>query len=118
MIKEEDRLSISVRMIDNETHIVPRGFFYKLPDGNIVKTPYFKGRYQRLQFCFSLNRTYSFVDFYIGLNYSEIGNENNFLHINPQFVRSNKGETDKLRSDYNGSIDFLESIDKDIPKGI
>lgn len=42
-IKEEDRLAITVRMIDNEGHIVPRGFFYKLPDGNIVKTPYFKG---------------------------------------------------------------------------
>lgn len=30
-------------MIDNECHIVPRGFFYKLPDNNVVKAPYFKG---------------------------------------------------------------------------
>lgn len=43
MIKEEDRLAITVKMIDNESHIVPRGFFYKLPDGNIIKAPYFKG---------------------------------------------------------------------------
>lgn len=43
VIKEENRLSISVNMIDNESHIVPRGFFYRLPDGNVVKAPYFKG---------------------------------------------------------------------------
>lgn len=48
-IKEEDRLAITVRLIDNEGHIVPRGYFYKLPDGNIVKTPYFKGT-MRIQF--------------------------------------------------------------------
>lgn len=43
MIKEEDRLAITVKVIDNESHIVPRGFYYKLPDENIVKAPYFKG---------------------------------------------------------------------------
>lgn len=52
----------------------------------------------------------------IGLDYSEIGNEKNFLHINPLY-RKNKDSMNKIRSDYNGSIDFLESIDKDIPKG-
>lgn len=52
-----------------------------------------------------------------GLDYSEIGNENNFLHINPQYCRPNKDQTNDVRPDYNGSIDFLESIDKDIPKG-
>ncbi|KAE9524057.1 hypothetical protein AGLY_015538 [Aphis glycines] len=92
-IKEEDRLAITVQMIDNECHIVPRGYFYKLPNGNIIKAPYFKG-----------------------LDYSEIGNEQNFLHINPQYCRP-KGPTNDVRPDYNGSIDFLESIDKDIPKG-
>lgn len=43
MIKEEDRLAITIKMIDNESHIVPRGFYYKLPDQNIVEAPYFKG---------------------------------------------------------------------------
>lgn len=43
MIKEENRLAITVKMIDNESHIVPRGYFYKLPDETIVKAPYFKG---------------------------------------------------------------------------
>jgi len=43
-IKEEDRLAITVKIIDNESHIVPRGYFYKLPDGVIVKAPYFKGK--------------------------------------------------------------------------
>lgn len=52
----------------------------------------------------------------LGLDYSEIGNEKNFLHINPQYCRP-KNLTNDVRPDYNGSIDFLESIDKDIPKG-
>ncbi|CAI6355248.1 unnamed protein product [Macrosiphum euphorbiae] len=92
-IKEEDRLAITVQMIENESHIVPRGYLYKLPNGTITKAPYFKG-----------------------LDYSEIGNENNFLHINQQYCQP-KGQKNDVRPDYNGSIDFLESIDKDIPKG-
>ncbi|XP_050439768.1 radial spoke head protein 9 homolog [Adelges cooleyi] len=43
MIKEEDRLAVTVDMIENETHVVPRGFLYKLPNGNIVNAPYYKG---------------------------------------------------------------------------
>lgn len=44
MIKEEDRLAITVKIIENECHIVPRGYFYKLSEGSIVKAPYFKGK--------------------------------------------------------------------------
>lgn len=47
-IKEEDRLALTVKMIDNEGHIVPRGYFYKLLNGNVVKAPYFKGTYNYL----------------------------------------------------------------------
>ncbi|KAL5236739.1 hypothetical protein ACI65C_004149 [Semiaphis heraclei] len=93
LIKEEDRLAITVQMIDNESHIVPRGFLYKLPDGNITKAPYFKG-----------------------LDHSEIGNENNFLHLNQQYCQP-KDLKHEVRSDYNASIDFLQSIVNDIPKG-
>lgn len=42
-VKEEDRLAITVKRIDDDGHIVPRGFFYKSPDGKVVKAPYFKG---------------------------------------------------------------------------
>jgi len=52
-----------------------------------------------------------------GLDYSEIGNEKNFLHISQQYCQS-KGLKNDVRPDYNGSIDFLQSIDKDVPKGI
>lgn len=56
---------------------------------------------------------------FIGLDYSEIGNEQNFLHINPKYCTpSIKSVKKNVRSDYNGSIDFLESIVNDIPKGI
>jgi len=51
-----------------------------------------------------------------GLDYSEIGNDQNLLHINPQYCLP-VGLSNDVRPDYNGSIDFLESIDKDIPKG-
>jgi len=59
------------------------------------------------------------VKYYLfsGLDYSEIGNENNFLHLNRQYCQP-KGQNNDVRPDYNGSIDFLQSIDKDIPKGI
>lgn len=53
---------------------------------------------------------------FIGLDYSEIGDNKNFLHINPQYFHF-KGTEDKEKSDYNGSIDFLESIENDIPRG-
>lgn len=43
VIKEENRLAITVLMIDYEGHIVPRGYYYKLPDENIIKAPHFKG---------------------------------------------------------------------------
>lgn len=52
----------------------------------------------------------------IGLDYSEIGDNKNFVHINPQYFNF-KGTEDKVQNDYNGSIDFLESIENDIPKG-
>lgn len=84
-----------------------------MPDDNIVKAPYFKGK-----ICIKL-KLYVYIKYLfilIGLDYSEIGNENNFLHINLQY-HLHKGIKHKVRSDYNGSIDFLESIKKDIPKG-
>lgn len=112
MIKEEDRLAITIKMIDNESHIVPRGFYYKLPDENIVKAPYFKGILVFNSNLFSLNDMFILI----GLDYSEIGNKQNFLHISPTYCTRNSIKN-KQRSDYNGSIDFLESIDKDIPKG-
>lgn len=112
MIKEEDRLAITVKMIENDSHIVPRGYFYKLPDGNVVKAPYFKGiDFNNLKF--SRNDIFFIL---IGLDYSEIGNEQNFLHINPYYC-SPKETKNKIRPNYNASIDFLESIDKDLPKG-
>jgi len=52
-----------------------------------------------------------------GLDYSEIGNENNFLHINQQYCQPKSLKSD-VRPDYNASIDFLQSIVNDIPKGI
>jgi len=114
MIKEEDRLALTVKMIDNECHIVPRGFFYRLPDGNIIKAPYFKGTVVHDRKFDGRHKSETLVS--LGLSYSEIGNQANFLHISPRYDPT-KGTRDRVRCDHNGSIDFLESIDKDLPTG-
>ncbi|XP_050419911.1 radial spoke head protein 9 homolog [Adelges cooleyi] len=94
MIKEEDRLAVAVDMIENETHVVLRGFLYKLPNGNIVNAPCYKG-----------------------LDHSEIDDLRNFLHLKEQFPSAKGSESKaKLRCYYNASIDMLESIENDIPK--
>lgn len=53
-----------------------------------------------------------------GLDHSEIGDLRNFQHLKEQFPSAKGSESKaKLRCDYNASIDFLESIENDIPKG-
>ncbi|XP_050527834.1 radial spoke head protein 9 homolog [Daktulosphaira vitifoliae] len=96
ILVEEDRLAIIITMIDNEVHIVPRGYLYKLSDGRVVKAPYFKG-----------------------LDYSEICDLRNFLHLKSTLSvpKSTNENNDKPRCDYNAAVDFLEPIDKDIPIG-
>ncbi len=43
MIKEEDRLAAVIAQIDEEVAVVPRGAYYKVPQGTIIKNRSFEG---------------------------------------------------------------------------
>lgn len=91
-LKEEDRLSCTIYLINEEAVIVPRGALFKRPDGVSVENLSFQG----------LER----------LEAQEI---KTYLHYrNPR----EKWNTNLLtRSDYNYAMDFLDTIDSDIPEG-
>lgn len=92
IMKEEARLAATVSNICEEGEVCARGQLLKRPDGTIVLNP----------------------NFY-GLTGSESKQLKSYLHIRPSQHRWN---TNLLsRTDYNYSMDFLDSIDMDIPNG-
>lgn len=91
-LKEEDRLSATVHLINDEVSVVPRGALYKRADGVIVE-----------------NRAFE------GLTTLEARELKSFLHYR---VPVRKWNTNLLtRDDYNFAIDFLDPLDIDIPEG-
>lgn len=91
-MKEENRLAATISNICDEAEICARGQLLKQPDGTIV-----------------INS-----NFY-GLTAAEAKFLKSYLHIRPAQQRWN---TNLLtRQDYNYSMDFLDSIDQDIPNG-
>ncbi|KAJ3657278.1 hypothetical protein Zmor_009315 [Zophobas morio] len=91
-LKEEDRLSATVFFINEEAAVVPRGALYKRADGVIVHNLAFEG-----------------------LTPVEARETICFLHYR---VPKQKWNTNLLtRDDYNVAIDFLDSVDVDIPEG-
>lgn len=92
IMKEESRLAGTISNICDEAEICARGQLIKQPDGTVVINP----------------------NFY-GLTGSEAKQLKSYLHIRPSQQRWN---TNLLsRPDYNYSMDFLDSIDQDIPNG-
>lgn len=92
IMKEESRLAATISNICDEAEICARGQVLKRPDGTIV-----------------INS-----NFY-GLTNQEAKQLQSYLHIRPA---QQKWNTNLLtRPDYNYSMDFLDSIDTDIPKG-
>ncbi|EFA02731.1 radial spoke head protein 9 homolog [Tribolium castaneum] len=91
-LKEEDRLSATVHLINQEVAVVPRGALYKRTDGVIVE-----------------NRAFE------GLTPLEARELKSFLHFRQP---TRKWNTNLLtRDDYNYAIDFLDPLDVDIPEG-
>lgn len=91
-MKEESRLAATISNICDEAEICARGQLIKQPDGTVVISP----------------------NFY-GLTGPESKQLKSYLHIRLPQQRWN---TNLLtRQDYNYSMDFLDSIDQDIPKG-
>lgn len=91
-LKEEDRLAATIHLINFEVNIVPRGALYKRPDGVVVENLSFEG-----------------LD---TLDAMEI---KSYQHHR---LPTEKWNINLLtREDYNYAIDFLDSIDMDIPTG-
>lgn len=92
-MKEEDRLASTVELINEDAFIVPRGAWFKTPNGTIVNNLGFEG-----------------------LTSTDARHLKSFLHAR---LPQQKWNTNLLtRPDYNYAIDFLDTIDNDVPEGI
>ncbi|KAJ2950312.1 hypothetical protein O0L34_g11678 [Tuta absoluta] len=92
LMREESRLAATISNIADEAEICARGQLIKRPCGTVVISPQF-----------------------FGLTAAEAKHQKMYYHVRPAQHRWN---TNLLtRPDYNYSMDFLDSIDQDIPKG-
>ncbi|KAM9468043.1 radial spoke head protein 9 homolog [Clarias gariepinus] len=91
-VSEENRLAVTVFHIDNEVSVVPRGAYIKSPHGTV-----------------QTNRSFE------GLNPTEAAKLNNYLHFSePKYL---KKKSILEMADLNPTIDFLDPLSEDIPKG-
>jgi len=91
-IKEEDRLAAAVAEIDEDVSLAPRGAFVKTPLGTVIK-----------------NRSFE------GLTVTEASKLGSYLHFREARILPTKPLLEKANLDK--SLDFLDPIDEDIPKG-
>lgn len=91
-IKEEDRLASVIADIDEDVKIVPRGAFVKTPTGQVVP-----------------NRSFE------GLTVSEAAKLCSFMHFREPKLLLEKTLLQKANLDK--SIDFMDTLEDDIPKG-
>ncbi|KAF7666553.1 hypothetical protein LDENG_00101520 [Lucifuga dentata] len=91
-VNEEKRLAVTVHQIDEEVSVVPHGAFIKNPHGQMQK-----------------NRSFD------GLSHSEAGKLDNYLHFAEP--KNLKMKSILEMGDLNPSIDFLDPLSDDIPKG-
>ncbi|XP_032626305.1 radial spoke head protein 9 homolog isoform X1 [Chelonoidis abingdonii] len=92
MIKEEIRLVSIIDQIDKAVGIIPRGAFVKTPLGPVHE-----------------NRNYE------GLSLTEAKKLNSYFHFTEPVNLKNR--TLLQKADLDPSIDFLDSLEHDIPKG-
>ncbi|KAM9155847.1 radial spoke head protein 9 homolog [Pangshura tecta] len=92
MIKEEIRLVAMIDQIDKAVGIVPRGAFVKTPLGPVHE-----------------NRNFE------GLSLTEAKKLNSYFHFTEPVNLKNRTLLEK--ADLDPSIDFLDSLEHDIPKG-
>ncbi|KAM4695048.1 radial spoke head protein 9 homolog [Discoglossus pictus] len=91
-IKEEARLTAIIARIDKVASVVPRGAFIKNPLGQVT-----------INNCFR------------GLSVSEAKKLSSYFHFTPTINPKKKSLLEK--ADLDPSIDFLDSLEHDIPKG-
>ncbi|KAG6798766.1 radial spoke head protein 9 [Apis mellifera caucasica] len=91
-LKEEDRLAATVEIINEDSMIIPRGAWFKRPNGDIIENLSFEG-----------------------LDSTDALYLKSYLHAR---LPQQKWNTNLLtRPDYNYAIDFLDAIDVDVPQG-
>lgn len=91
-LKEEDRLASTVDSITKDAAVIPRGAWYKCPNGDVIENPSFEG-----------------------LCATEASCLKSYLHAYPP---KEKLTTNLLsHPDYNYATDFLDCIDMDVPQG-
>ncbi|XP_077972759.1 radial spoke head protein 9 homolog [Styela clava] len=91
-LKEEDRLAAVISSIDEDAAIVPRGAFVRTPLGEV-----------------HTNRSFE------GLSVTEAGKLSSYMHFREGQYHTKK--TIKEKADLDPSIDFLDCIEEDIPRG-
>ncbi|XP_048738081.1 radial spoke head protein 9 homolog isoform X1 [Ostrea edulis] len=91
-IKEEDRLSSVIAEIDEDVKIVPRAAFIKTPEGKVIA-----------------NRSFE------GLSVSEAAKLCSYMHFREPINLQEKSLLQKANLDK--AIDFLDTLEEDIPKG-
>ncbi|XP_069118503.1 radial spoke head protein 9 homolog [Argopecten irradians] len=91
-IKEEDRLSSVIADIDEDVKIVPRGAFVQTPTGEVIS-----------------NRSFE------GLIVSEAAKLCSYMHFREPKLLPEKSLLQKANMDK--SIDFMDHLEEDIPKG-
>lgn len=87
-LKEEDRLAATVEMITEESMIIPRGAFFKHPNGVTTENPGFPG-----------------------LTPLESKDLKSYLHA--RLPREKWDRNLLTRVDYNYSVDFLDPVEMD-----
>ncbi|BFZ08020.1 hypothetical protein BsWGS_11059 [Bradybaena similaris] len=92
VVKEEDRLASVVAEIDDDVRIVPRGAFVQVPTAEVVK-----------------NRSFE------GLSVQEAAKMCNYMHFR-EAKRLNL-RTLLQRANMDKAIDFMDSIEDDVPRG-
>ena len=131
-MKEEERLAAVVATIDQEVAVVPRGAYVKAPLGDVITNRSFKGMLN-FQFRIAIEFEHSHLFCISGLSLEEAKRLNYYFHFRVPSVESSLA--DKTASVRNGtvythqlwqlifsqsitkSIEFLDSILGDIPKG-
>jgi len=91
-VKEEDRLSFVISEIEYDARVVPRGAFFRTPDGEVHS-----------------NRDFE------GLSIAEAAKLCNYVHFHPG--RKPTFKLPQTKACHNPALDFMEPIDEDIPKG-
>ena len=92
-LKEEDRLAATVYIINNDAAVVPRGSWFKTAEGKIIENLSFEG-----------------------LESNDASRLKSYVHAR---LPQNKWNANLLtRQDYNYALDFLDTIDEDVPAGI